>query len=89
MGRDGDLPRAMWQAAGAPGVAQIFRVTFLASIQSGALGRIYGETHQPSLQLLLCRLVFGLSLFSPCFVPGPVGLVEFAGLGVGRRDACS
>lgn len=63
VGRDGDLPRAVGQAAGAPGVARVFGVMFLAAIQSGALGRIYGETCQPRLQLLLCRLVFGL--FSP------------------------
>ena len=73
MGRDGDLPRALWQTAGAPGAAQVFRDMFLAAIQSGALGRIYGETYQPRLQILLCRLVFGLSLFFPGFVPGPVG----------------
>lgn len=88
MGRDGDLPRAVWWAAGAPGAAQVFRVMFLAAVQSGALGRIYGETYPPSLQIFLCRLVFGLSLFSPCFVPGPVGLAEFAGPGVGSRDSC-
>lgn len=85
MGRDGDLPRA----AGAPAAAQVFRVMFLAAIQSGASGRIYGETYQPSLRLLLCRLVFGLSVFSPCFVPGPVSFVEFAGPSVGSGDACS
>lgn len=88
VGRDGDLPRAVWQAAGAPRAAQVFREMFLAAIRSGALGRIYGEQYQARLQVLLCRLVFGLSLFFSLFVPGPVSLVEFAGHGVGSGDMC-
>jgi len=76
-------------AAGAPGAAQLCRDALLAAAQSGALGRIYGERCQPRLRVGLCRLVFGLSLFFPRFIPGPVGLAEFAGCGRGSRNLCS
>lgn len=36
------------------------RVMFPAAFQCSALGRVYGEKRQPRLQLLPCRLVFGL-----------------------------
>lgn len=36
------------------------RVMFPAAFRPSALGRVYGERHQPRLQLLPRRLVFGL-----------------------------